>query len=63
MLKYLFFYLLTFLPSIIACQQFFDVDQSVKMTATVSSDPSVITVNWQQDPRTIGYDLYRRKYQ
>lgn len=43
-------------------QVYFDVDQSVKMTAEVEREPATITVNWIQDPRTISYDLYRREY-
>jgi hypothetical protein len=43
-------------------QVYFDVDQSVKMTATLSAQPPTITVNWIQDPRTISYGLYRRIY-
>lgn len=43
-------------------QQDFDVDQSVKMTASVDASGPSITVNWVQDPRAISYDLYRRAY-
>jgi len=43
-------------------QVYFDVDQSVKLTAEVTQEPATITVNWIQDPRTISYDLYRREY-
>jgi hypothetical protein len=48
--------------SILNAQVFFDVDQSVKLTANVSQQPATITVNWIQDPRTVSYDLYRREY-
>lgn len=41
-------------------QEYFDVDQSVKMTA--SADPESIVVEWVADPRTVSYDLYRREY-
>ncbi|WP_020568658.1 hypothetical protein [Neolewinella persica] len=51
------------LPGFLVAQVFFDVDQSVKLTAEVSTAPPTITVNWIQDPRTLSYDLYRREYQ
>lgn len=41
-------------------QQYFDVDQSVKVTA--SANAQSITVTWIEDPRTTGYDLFRREY-
>jgi hypothetical protein len=62
-LKFAIQFVLLLLPGLILAQVFFDVDQSVKVTATVSTTPSVITVNWRQDPRALSYDLYRREYQ
>ena len=53
--------LLTWLPGL-RSQVYFDVDQSVKVSADVSQQPATITVNWIQDPRAISYDLYRREY-
>lgn len=50
------------LPGLLIGQMFFDVDQSVKVTATVATSPPTITVKWIQDPRTLSYDLYRRAY-
>lgn len=46
----------------ISSQVYFDVDQSVKMTAQANAANGSITVRWIQDPRTLGYDLYRRRY-
>lgn len=43
-------------------QFYLDVDYSVKVEAEVSNDPARITVKWINDPRTLGYDLYRRPY-
>ena len=43
-------------------QAYFDVDQSVKISAGVNREPATITVSWIQDPRAISYDLYRREY-
>jgi hypothetical protein len=63
LLKFATQFVLLLLPGFLVAQVFFDVDQSVKLTAAVSTTPPTITVNWQQDPRTLSYDLYRREYQ
>jgi len=57
----LFAVLLISIPSLNS-QPYFDVDQSVKLSAEVNRGPATITVNWIEDPRTISYDLYRREY-
>ncbi len=62
-MKHLLLCSLTFLCTCVRAQVYFDVDQSVKVTATVQAAPApVITVNWIQDPRALRYDLYRRRY-
>lgn len=58
-----FLLLLLFIScAVLRSQVYFDVDQSVKVTAQASASPPTITVNWIQDPRAISYDLYRREY-
>jgi len=58
----LIFFLLPIVQPRAFAQVFFDVDQSVKMTAEVRRNPATITVNWVRDPRAVGYDLFRREY-
>ncbi|MEM6771562.1 MAG: hypothetical protein AAF597_13345, partial [Bacteroidota bacterium] len=51
---------LLFSPFLATGQVDFDVDQSVKMTAHATTQN--ISVTWRADPRTIRYELYRRRY-
>lgn len=62
-MKSLFYFTLLFIliPALKA-QVYFDVDQSVKVSAAVAEDPARILVAWVDDPRAISYDLYRRIY-
>lgn len=63
MLKFVTQFVFLLFPAFLWTQVFFDVDQSVKMTASVRASPPAITVNWTQDPRALSYDLFRRVYQ
>ncbi len=61
-MKYFLLCSLIFLCTCARAQAYFDVDQSVKLTARVDATLKTITVNWVQDPRALHYDLYRRRY-
>jgi len=58
-MKYLLPLILFFLSAgLLPGQNDFDVNQSVKMTATTTANQT--TVTWISDPGTTSYDLYRR---
>ncbi|PHI20716.1 hypothetical protein CEQ90_06600 [Lewinellaceae bacterium SD302] len=56
------FLLFACLGNLLAQQFFFDVNQSVKMTAEVDPGGPAITVNWLQDSSALSYELFRREY-